>query len=228
MIGPLIRALRQAGDPVFLGVLVRSVVLAAVCFGGLALSCGWLLERVLAGHGALTAIVGWLGGAASLLLALWLFVPVAAGIASLFIEPICRAVEQRWYPSLPPARGAPVRAQIGDALWLGLRVLALSVVGLCVTLVLPGVGLVIAFAVNSWAIGRGLFVAVAMRRMTRDAARDLCRARKLAVLALAGLFVGAGSVPLLNLLVPVLGTASMVHLVERARSGVRREHGDRA
>ncbi len=221
----LLRAIRQAGDPAFLRVLVLSAVLSLVCFGLLTAGIAWGLHRLLAGHGAFADAAAVLGGAGSLLLALWLFLPVAAAIASLFLEPICAAVERRFYPGLPAPVGAPLMVQIGDGVGLGLRILGLTVLSLVLALLVPGIGIVLGWLVNGWAIGRGLFVAVAMRRMSRGEALALYRASRLSVLPEGGVLAVAGSAPLINLLVPVLGTAAMVHLVERARSGARRESG---
>ena len=221
MIGALLRALRQVGDPVFLRVLAASVVLAALCFAGLAGVVGWGLHHLLLRPEWLADAVAALGGLGSLLLALWLFLPVAAAIATLFLEPVCRAVERRWYPGLPVARGAAVASQVWDGLGLAARLLALSLVGLVIALVLPGVGLFVGWAINGWATGRGLFAAVAMRRMGRADALALYRANRTRAFNGGLVLAMASSVPVLNLLVPVIGTASMVHLVERARSSRR-------
>ena len=218
----LLRAVRQAGDPAFLRVLVLSALLSLGCFVGLTALSGWALHRLLAGHGLLADAAAVLGGAGAVLLALWLFLPVAAGIATLFLEPICAAVERRFYPGLPLAIGASLGAQVGDGVTLGLRLLGLTVASLVLALLLPGIGIVLGWLVNGWAIGRGLFVAVAMRRMSRGEALALYKERRWSVLPGGGVLAVAGSVPLLNLLVPVLGTAAMVHLVEGTRSGVRR------
>ncbi len=223
--GALLRAVRQVGDPAFLGVVVRSALLAAFCFVGLALLSAWSLHHVFAQRGLLADAVAALGGATAFLLALWLFLPVAALIATLFVEPVCRAVERRWYPGLPAPTGAGLGAQMADAVGLGVRLLALSLIGLVVTLVLPGVGFFVGQAINGWAIGRGLFASVAMRRMPRADALALYRRSRSAVLPDGIALAFASVVPLLNLLVPVIGTASMVHLVERARSSARNLDG---
>ena len=117
-------------------------------------------------------IVAWaldaLGSIAAAVLAMWLFLPVAAIIGTLYFERIARAVEQVYYPSLPPAQPAPLLDQLGASLGVGLRVLGLNLLALLLTLLLPGIGLPIGWAVASWAMGRGLFVAVAMRRLNRS------------------------------------------------------------
>jgi uncharacterized protein involved in cysteine biosynthesis len=72
---------------------------------------------------------------------------------------------------------------------------------------------VLGWAITAWALGRGLFANVAMRRMTRREAMQIYRARRWAVLAQGAVLTVAGTLPLLNLLVPVLGPAAMVHVL---------------
>jgi uncharacterized protein involved in cysteine biosynthesis len=201
---------------VFLGVLVRSLLWAAACFVVLHVGAIWLVHRLFALHGWLGWAADVVGGIGASLLALWLFLPVAVVIGTLYIERIAHAVERRHYPALAPARGAPLAAQLWDAIGIGLRILLLNVLALIAALVLPGIGVVLAWLVGGYAIGRGLFVAVAMRRMPRLAAMALYRQARLPVLAQGCILALAGYVPALNLLIPVIGTAAMVHVLDRA------------
>ena len=148
---------------------------------------------------------------------------LAVVIASLFLEPVCRAVERRWYPVLPAPAGAALGAQVWDGLVVGALVLVMSALSLLLALLLPGVGLVLGWAITAWALGRGLFVAVAMRRMSRAEAHVLYRQHRWGVLLQGAALALAGCLPLVNLLVPVLGTACMVHvLMERRGQAVGR------
>lgn len=216
MLSPITRAIAQLQDPVFLGVVWRSLALSAAGFLLLLGGSVWAIERVVAQPGWLGWLAGAAGGVASALLALWLFVPVALLIATLYIERVAAAVDRRFYPELPVPLGAPLAVQAWDGVALGAQVLALQVVALLLAVLLPGVGIVIGWLVAGWAIGRGLFVAVAMRRMGRAEARRLYAARRLPVLAQGVALALAGSVPGLNLLVPVVGTAAMVHVLNRS------------
>ena len=210
---PLRRSVAQLDDPVFLGVVLRSVAWAALAFVLLAALLVWGGQAAVAGHGLWTWLAGLLGGIGAAVLALFLFLPLAATIATLFLDRVAEAVERRWYPGLPPARPAPLGQQIQDGIALGLRVLVLQVLALVLAIVLPGIGLVLGWVVAAWAIGRGLFVAVAMRRMDRGTATAYYRDRRLVVLA-QGALISAGSlVPVLNLVAPVLATACMVHVL---------------
>ncbi len=210
---PLLRALRQLDDPVFVGVLLRSVLWSAAGFALLCWGTAWGVHGWLAAHGAWA----WLGGGAGALLAaaaaLFLFLPVAVVIATLYLERVARAVDRAWYPALPEPRGAALAAQAWDGAALGAAVLGLNVVALLLALLLPGIGLLLGWAVAAWAIGRGLFVAVAMRRMGREAARSAYRRRRGAVLLQGAALAAAAAVPGLNLLVPVVGVAAMVHVL---------------
>jgi len=214
LFAPLARAFAQLDDPVFRGVLLRSVGWAALSFLALFASAVWL-----GGHFAGSGWRGWLaeaaGGIGATLLAFWLFIPIAAAIGTLYLDRVAQAVERRFYPGLPPAKGAELTVQLWDSLAIGLRILGLNVIALILVAGLPGLGLAIAWAVAAYALGRGLFVAVAMRRMGRAEAQALYRRRRLVVLAQGAVLALAGSVPLANLLIPVIGVAAMVHALQR-------------
>jgi uncharacterized protein involved in cysteine biosynthesis len=216
LFSPLLRALSQLDDRVFLGVLLRSVAWSAVCFIALHVAAVWTVDRLLDLHGWIGWAADLLGGIGASLLALWLFLPVAAAIGTLYIDRVAGAVERRWYPSLPPPRGASVAAQLWDAVSVGARILLLSVLALVLALIIPGIGLILAWVIGGYAIGRGLFAAVAMRRMPRAAAWMLYRRARPVVLVQGCILALAGYVPVLNLLIPVVGTAAMVHVLDLA------------
>ena len=231
---PLIRALSQLDEPVFLGVVLRSVGWTLLAFAVLAWLLSWgtheaVLEAVLAWGPAASAPpaddpgwLDWLGYAAGPvgagLLAFLLFLPVACGIATLFVDRVADAVERRWYPWMPPVAPAPLSHQLWDGLALGLKVLGLQLLAVLLSLLLPGIGLLLGWLIAAWAIGRGLFVAVAMRRMGRREARLLCRRRLPAVLVQGGWVSALGLVPLANLMAPVLGMAALVQVLHAPES----------
>jgi uncharacterized protein involved in cysteine biosynthesis len=212
---PFLRAIEQLDDPAMRRVLWQSLGLAAFCFGLLCYGSFAGIHHWLAHDGWLSWVAGALGGIAAAVASVWLFLPVAVVIAGLFMESVCRAVERRWYPGLPPPTPANTASQGFDGLVVGLRVLLLTVLILPLAF-FPPLGLVLGWAVTAWALGRGLFVSVAMRRMSRRAATALYRRRRSAVLFQGAILTLAGTVPPLNLLVPVVGTAAMLHLLEQS------------
>ena len=174
------------------------------------------VHHLASGHGVVVWLLDALGSVAAALLAMWLFLPVAATIGTLYFERIARAVERHFYPAMPPAQPAPLLDQVRVGVGVGLRVFALNLLALLLTLILPGIGLPIGWAIASWAIGRGLFIAVAMRRLNRPDAEALYRAVRPVALAQGGAMAAAAYFPLLNLLIPVVGTAAMVHVLDLA------------
>ena len=216
------RALEQLPDPVFLGVLTRSLVWAALTFLVVTIATPWLLQTAWhagpwGAHAAPWWSTGLLGAMLGALFAFLLYVPLAAGIAALYSDRVAAAVERRFYPGLAAPRGAAISVQAWDATQLGLRVLGAQLAALALTLLLPGLGWAIGWAISAWALGRGLFMAVAMRRAGREAALALYQGRRGAVITLGAVLAAAGLVPAANLLLPVIGIAAMVHL---ARPGV--------
>jgi CysZ protein len=218
---PLARALGQLNDRVFLGVLALSLVMSGLVFFGLHVAAIGVVHFMLELHGWWAWVADILGSVAAMALSLWLFLPLAAMIGTLFIDSIARAVERRWYPGLAPAVGASIMSQIWLGLALGLRILLLNILALLCVLLIPGIGLVLGWAIAAYGLGRGLFMAVALRRMPRGAAEMVYRRARWVVLAQGAAMALAGTVPLLNLLIPVIGTAAMVHVLDRAIGGMR-------
>jgi len=216
LFSPLMRSIAQITDPAFLGALVLSLLCSAVVFVLLHLGVVGAVHLVLALHGWLAWGADLLGSFGASLLGLWLFLPLAGGIATLFIDRVARAVERRHYPWLPPARGASLGAALADGLALVWRILWLNLLALLLVVLLPGVGLLLAWLIAAYAIGRGLFMTVALRRFDRAAAERLYAANRPAILVQGGIMALAGALPLCNLLIPVLGTAAMVHVLDDA------------
>ncbi len=214
LLTPPLRALAQMDDPAFLGVVWRSIAWTLAAFVALAAALAWGGHALLATHGWLGWLAGALGGVGAALLSLYLFLPLASVVAFLFADRIAAAVEHRYYPGLPPARPAPLAQQTWDGIALGLRVLGWQVVALVLLLTpLAPVAVPLGWLISAWSVGRGLFVAVAMRRMDRPRASAAYARLRLPVLGQGALMAAGSLVPVLNLFVPVLGTAAMVHLL---------------
>ncbi|HUN42124.1 MAG TPA: EI24 domain-containing protein [Acetobacteraceae bacterium] len=218
---PFVRAIGQMGDRTFIGVLLRCLAWSAACFIALHFVAVWAVERLVHWHGLWALGLGFLASIGATVLAAWMFLPLAAVIATLYFDRIAAAVERRYYPSLPPPQGASVTAQLWDGVCLGTRILMLNLLALVLALILPGIGLLLAWAVAAYALGRGLFVMVAMRRLPRHAANTAYRAARGMIFAYGGLMAAAAYVPVLNLFIPILGTAAMVHMLDLALTQIR-------
>lgn len=218
------KALGQIGDPRFrrvmgLGILLALALLAAVYAGFLVLINSFVpgtIDLIFVGPiTGIDALLGWGSLFLMLGLSVFLMVPVASAFSGLFLEDIADAVEDRHYPSLPPV--TPVR--LGDSLVDSLNFLGLVIAANVLALVLyifagPFIPVVF-WAVNGWLLGREYFTLVATRRIGRERAKAL-RAQNSGRIWLAGILMAAPlSVPLVNLVIPVLGVATFTHLFHR-------------
>lgn len=215
MLTALALACRQITDPAFLAPLLKAGALAALAFLGAAWGAGWAVEHWLSGNGWLGTLAAALAGVLVLALALWLFLPLVAALTGLFLDPVAAAVERRYYPAAAPAAGASLAAQAWFGLRFGLNLLLLNLLALPLLLFTPPIGAVVFFVLASIGLGHGTFEGVAQRRMDVAAARALRRRHEVAVLGIGAALAAMALVPLLNLAVPVLGTAAMTHLLHR-------------
>jgi uncharacterized protein involved in cysteine biosynthesis len=199
---------------------LRHVVLLAVAFTLAVFAALWVAVAWLLLH---THFFAWwwldealalLGGVAALALSWFLFPAVAMLFIGLFLDGVVEAIERWHYPDLPPARGAGIAASIGSAIRLGLLALALNLLLLPAYFLLPGLNLLLFWAVNGHLLGREYFELVALRRLGRTQARALRRSRRSAVFLAGTLIAVLFTVPVLNLAAPVVGAAFMLHLFE--------------
>ena len=211
------KGVSQLGDAKIRKVIWFSIAAAGSVFALLWLAVGAML-------GATTVFMsGWLewtvdllGGLATLVFTWFLFPAVISAIIGLFLEDIAEAVEARHYPALPPAAGLPVaKAAITVAAYLGVMI-ALNMV-LLIFLLLPPLFPFVFYAVNGYLLGREYFELVALRRIGPEEARRLRKAHR-GKLFIAGVATALLlTIPVVNLLAPVVVTAAMVHLFENWR-----------
>jgi CysZ protein len=217
MIQALVLAFADLSEPGIRRVLGKSLLLA---LGVLALTAflAWLLVVWLTDLqiGWLDSIIEFAAGLGVIVLA-WLLFPVAvSSTVGIFLDEVSEAVEARHYPALPPAHGQPLMAEIKSALAFAGVALALNLLLLPLYLLLfffPPLYALIFYGVNGYLLGREYFEQVALRRLDPAAARALRRAHQGRVL-LAGVVIAfLLTVPLVNLIAPVVATAFMLHLV---------------
>ena len=154
-----------------------------------------------------------LGGLAALGLT-WLFFPaVVSTVVGSLLEGVARAVEARYYPHLPPARGISLATTVITTAKFLVALVVLNLLMLPLYLI-PAINLFVFYVLNGYLLGREYFELVALRRSDSGRARALRKARR-GPLFLAGVVIAfLLTVPGINLLAPVVATAAMVHLFE--------------
>lgn len=214
-------ALGQITDPRFRKVLLAGIGLAlALLIGATALFVrlvvGWAGEDMtlpLIGEVRwLDNLLGWGSAILMLVLSIFLMVPVASAITSMFLEPVAQAVEDEHYPQLPPATPVPfLDGLIDTAGFLGVMLLA-NLIGLIFYLIFTPLALFIFWALNGFLLGREYYTLAAMRRVGRQNAKVLRRRNMLTIWGAGILMAIPLSVPILNLVIPILGAATFTHL----------------
>lgn len=225
------KALGQIGDPRFRRVLLLGLGLTLALLVGAAAATGWLVGWIfpdtltLPWIGEVTflqTIASGLSVVAVLGLSVFLMVPVASAFTGIFLDDVADAVEQVHYPQLPPATDVPFLSGVADSLrFLGL-VVAANIAAFALYLLMPPLAPVIFWALNGFLLGREYFQLVAVRRMQESAAKQL-RRRHAGQIWLAGCLMAVPlTIPVINLVVPILGAATFTHLFHRLAGNAAR------
>lgn len=157
-------------------------------------------------------LLGWSSLFLMLFLSVFLMVPVASAITSMFLETVAQAVEDKHYPQLPPASPVPFYEAFKDTLnFLGILIGA-NILAIALYVFLPFASVFIFWALNGFLLGREYYFIAAMRRVGRQGAKER-RARHFGTIWLAGCLMAVPlSFPLINLVIPILGAATFTHL----------------
>jgi uncharacterized protein involved in cysteine biosynthesis len=213
----LIKAFAQLGDPRLQRIVALSVGLALVVLLVLGVGAWFLIaefsEMSIAWLDWLIEIAAGLGIAFLMIL---LFPAAASATIGLFLESVAEAVESRHYPGLAPPRAQSVQEAILSGLKFAIVAIVLNLVVLPLYLI-PGFNLFVFYGLNGYLLGREYYETVALRRLEARQAGDLRRRNRWRVF-LAGVVITLMlTVPVLNLIAPVIATAFMVHIFEVIR-----------
>lgn len=218
------KAVTQLGDPRFLRVLLIGIALTIALLVGCYAGLLWLIDLFAAGTVDFPIIgpVSWLGdllGWASLFLmmffSMFLMVPVASAITSLFLDDVAQAVEEKYYPGLPPVAPPIFSDNLRETVGFLALLIGANIAALFVYVALPFAIPFLFYGLNGFLLGREYFQLAAMRRLGRNGARTLAK-RHRAQIWLAGCLMALPlSIPLVNLLIPILGAATFTHLYHR-------------
>ncbi|NNE86737.1 MAG: hypothetical protein HKN27_01565 [Silicimonas sp.] len=215
-------ALGQIGDPRFRWVLIQGVGLtlmllvslyALVFFG-----VRWLLPE--------TVDIPWIGEVAfveqllswgslilMMILSVFLMIPVASAFTGMFLDEVADAVEAKHYPHLSPAPHVSLSENLRESItFLGVIVVAnLAALVLYITPFAPFVF----YGLNGFLLSREYFRMVAVRRLGRADAKSAYR-RNMATIWAAGVLMAVPlTIPVMNLLIPILGAATFTHLFHK-------------
>jgi len=221
-----VKALSQIGDPRFRGVLWRGIGLTIALLVAAYAAVLWLIEYVAGDPITLPGVgeVTWIGDLLSigslfvmLLVSVFLMIPVASAITSLFLDEVATAVEDVHYPSVPRPPRVPFWDGFRDTVnFLGVLIAA-NIVALFLYVLFPPATPFIFIGMNGYLLGREYFTIAAMRHLGRAGAKELREAHSGTIWVAGCLMALPLTFPILNLVIPILGAATFTHLYHRLR-----------
>ncbi|WP_319826555.1 EI24 domain-containing protein [Thalassovita sp.] len=230
--GAFFKALGQTGDRrfrrvLFLGVGLTLALLVAVYAGFL-----WLLQALTGDTATLPLIgevtwlddlLGWSSLLLMMILSVFLMIPVASAITSMFLDEVAQAVEDKHYPHLPPAPKVPFWDSVKDTVnFMGLLIGANTVaLFLYLIPVLTPFSLFIFWGLNGFLLGMEYFTLAAIRRVGRVGAKDLRKKHRGKIWLAGTLMAMPLTLPLVNLVIPILGAATFTHIFHGVTGGRR-------
>ncbi|MDP6690118.1 MAG: EI24 domain-containing protein [Alphaproteobacteria bacterium] len=231
----LIRAasltLGQISDPAFRGVVIKSVLFTLALFVALTVLFYWLVPEVKVFE---SDWLQWLnsalevgGSLAFFALLVLTFSATATLIGGIFLDDIASAVETRHYAADPPGRSADFSKTFGVSLrFIGITIV-LNVLALpfyVIALLFPPLFACIFYGLNGYLLSREYFELVSLRHKDAKAARQLRKANGLRVFSAGVVIAFLMTIPIVNLFVPILATAFMLHIfkaLQGAHSGAQ-------
>ncbi len=225
MFGDFGKAVAQFRDPKFSKTVFKALFLT---LGLLLLSVFpfyWILEFLLPESIKIPFLgtyypQAWLNGLAigfAVIAAAILMFPVAIMIVGVFLDDITEAVESKHYPLLPAVPRLRIREIVFDGVRLFFVMIFANIVAILIYFMIPPLAPFIFYIVNGFLLGREYFQLVAMRRLGEKAATKMRKKFRFQIW-LAGIFMAVPlSIPIVNILVPLLGVATFTHMFHRLK-----------
>lgn len=224
MFDDFFRALGQLSDPRFRNVLLKGLgltigLLVAITWGMVTL-VGFLIPDALSLPfvGEVSFVGGvamWVAALLMIVLSVVLMVPVAGAFTGLFLDEVADAVEAKHYPHLAPNAEQPITTAIRESLGFFGVIVGVNLIALILFFFVGPLAPILFYAVNGYLLGREYFTMAAMRRMERDAAHALRKRHNIQIWVAGTMMAVPLSIPLVNLLIPILGAATFTHMFHR-------------
>jgi len=227
IVNDFLKALAQFTDRRFRRVLWLGLGLTLALLIVVTVLFTWVIGLIIPDATTLPLIgeVHWVGDLVSvttvllmLVLSVFLMVPVASAFTGFFLEDVAAAVEDRHYPGLPAAPKISVYETIRDSVNFFGVLVAVNILAFALYFVVGPLAPVLFWVVNGYLLGREYFQMAAMRRLGRKGATALRRKYRYRIWGAGILMAIPLSVPLVNLLIPILGAATFTHQFHRLES----------
>ena len=203
----------QSRNTIYVSVIITAALLIGTIVGGT-----YVFTQIpLVGVTWLDNILQTIFGISSLLLSWFLFPLIATAIVSLFLDQICHNIEQREYKADIPGRNLGVISAVREAIRFLLLALVINLLVFAVGLIITPFSPILYFIFNGYLISREYFFQAGMRYSTRYEVKALYNRNRISLLIAGSTLTMMLLVPILNLCVPVIAVATMVHAFKGAQ-----------
>jgi len=211
--GSLAKAFGALFNPRIAWVVIASFVLTLLALFGLWKLLAWLLTGFdFLSWGWANWIIDTFTGLAIFVAMLLVAPAVLLMITGFFLSYVVAAVERRHYPGLPEARDIPITEDLVYLMRFTGLLLLLNLLVLPLYLLLPGINFLISWTLNGYLTGREYYDLVAMRRLEKEQRHALRRENGGRVFRSGFVVAVLMTVPILNLVMPVVAAAYMTHV----------------
>ncbi|MFT6559053.1 EI24 domain-containing protein [Sneathiella sp.] len=217
MIDAIGKAIAQMSDPKFRSVLIKSILVSILAFAVTVIAVMELGDFIprMEGDGFFTdfvnGLIAVLTGGAAFIIAGFGFPIVMSAVIGIFLDDIADAVEAKHYPSHSKARDVPLWSSIWDSVkFLGVIVLC-NLVALPLYLI-PVINLFVYYLLNGYLLSREFFQQVAIRHHDMSEVNKLRKIDGFELFLIGVAITFSLTIPIVNLIVPIIATAAMVHL----------------
>ncbi|GLQ05259.1 EI24 domain-containing protein [Sneathiella chinensis] len=221
MISAINKAIAQMSDPAFRSVLIRSILYSVAALFVTLIVILQLASLIPPTDWEwVNTIIDWLAGFGAFLIALFLFPVTMSAVIGIFLDDIADAVEAKHYPTDPAPRQIPLWSSIWDSVKFFGVIIACNIVALPLYLI-PVVNLFVYYTLNGYLLSREFFQQVAVRHHDMKVVNGLRKFEYMEIFLTGVAIAFFMTIPILNLIIPIVATATMVHLYkDRARKVV--------
>lgn len=221
MISAVSKSIAQLSDPAFRSVIVKSLIAAVI-----AQVLAFILIYQLAGlipvsdWEWMNSVVEIFSGIGAFIIALLIFPLAMSAVIGVLLDDIADAVEAKHYPTDPISRDIPLWSSIYDAIKFFAVIILFNLLVLPLYFI-PVVNLFVYYLLNGYLLSREFFQQVAVRHHDVRTVNKLRKIGNMEIFLTGVAIAFCMTIPILNLIVPIVATATMVHLYKsRAKSSI--------
>jgi len=212
------KSIFQLNDPEIKKILALSLFISIAVFFFIWTIVGYFLTNIIVFQiDWLESLIDTLGGIATFIIT-WLFFPgILSAIISLFLEQIATNIEKQYYPALSKPRGISFLNSLFSSFRFLVIFILINLILLQFLVFFPLLFPIVFLVANGYLISREYFESVACRRLSHQKAKMLSKFHRGKLLIIGVIVSGLLTIPIINLIIPIVATSIMVHMFEKWR-----------